>query len=85
MCGEKPQNDVSDTVLLTIDITEGGRVTRWTASSPDGQELEDWLADGKFLEASQSHTWTVGWETYLVVRDVLRYLNNADWEPNTFM
>ena len=85
MSAERPQDDVPETVLITIDIAEDGRGTRWTASSPDGQELEDWLAEGKFLDATHSHTWTVGWETYLVVRDVLRYLNDADWERGTFM
>jgi hypothetical protein len=72
-----------ETVLITIDIGEDGRVTRWTASSPEGQELEDWLAVGEFLNAAHSHTWTVGMETYLVIRDILRYLNNADWKPGT--
>ena len=52
MCAEHPQGDVPETVLITIDIAEDGRVTRWTASSPDGQELEDWLAEGKLSTRS---------------------------------
>ena len=72
-----------ETVLITIDIGEDGRVTRWTASSPEGQELEDWLAEGEFLNAAHSHTWTVDWPTYLVVRDVLGFLTEADWKPGT--
>ena len=74
-----------ETVLITIDIGEDGRVTRWTASSPEGQELEDWLAEGEFLNAAHSHTWTVGWPTYLVVRDILGFLNEADWKPDTLL
>jgi hypothetical protein len=78
----QPQ-DCPETILITIDIAEDGHVTRWTASSPEGQELEDWLLEGQFLNAAHSHTWSVSWPTYLVVRDVLRYLNNEDWKPGT--
>jgi len=72
-----------ETLLITIDIDEEGQVVRWTASTPEGQELEDWLLEGKFLDAAHSHTWSVDWPTYLVVRDILRYLNNEDWKPGT--
>ena len=82
-CDKAQPQVCPETVLITIDIGEDGRVTRWTASSPEGQELEDWLAVGEFLNAAHSHTWSVGWPTYLVVRDILRYLNNEDWKPGT--
>ena len=72
-----------ETILITIDIAEDGRVTRWTASSPEGQELEDWLAVGEFLNAAHSHTWSVDWTTNRVVRDILRYQNTEDWKPGT--
>jgi len=73
-----------EALLVTIDLTAEGRVVRWTVSHLDGEELEDWCLEGQFLDAISSFTWTVDWSTYQVVRDILRFINESDWEPGTF-
>lgn len=83
--GEREVNDPAARVLITVDITRDGRITCWTASRPDGQVIEDWRLDGQFTAADHSHTWEVGFEGYAVVRDLLRYLTESDWQPGTFM
>ncbi len=72
-------------VLITIDITNSGSITCWTASRADGQMIEDWRLTGKFLTGDHSHTWDVGRDAYLAIRDILRYLTESDWRPGTIM
>ena len=70
-------------ILITIDITYQGDITCWTASQLDGTVVEDWRLKGQFLTADQSHTWEVAGEAYVAIRDILRYLTEADWQPGT--
>ncbi len=74
-----------DRVLITIDITEDGSITCWTASQPDGQTIEDWRLKDQFLTANHSHTWEVCMDAYVAIRDILRYLTESDWQPGTIM
>ena len=82
---ESPDNPTPDHLLMTIEVDENLDLVRWTASTPEGDEVEDWKVTGRALEAVKSHTWEITPETWLVVRDVLRYLNERDWEPETLM
>jgi hypothetical protein len=69
--------------MITIDITERGDITCWTASNLDGRVIEDWRRTGQFTSAAFSHTWEVGMEAYTTIRDILRFLTEDDWEPGT--
>jgi len=79
------QSSLPVRVLITIDITDQGSVTCWTASKPDGQVIEDWRLTGQFLTADHSHTWEVDSAAYIAIRDILRYLTESDWRPGTLM
>jgi hypothetical protein len=72
-------------VLITIDITRRGDITCWTASHLDGTVVEDWRLKGQFLAADHSHTWEVGAEAFLAIRDILRYLTEEDWQPDMML
>lgn len=78
-------DDKTDRVLMTIDITSEGDIVRWTGSKPNGDVLEDWKLTGLSNEARQSHTWELDGRGYLAVRDILRYITEEDWEPDTIM
>jgi hypothetical protein len=83
MC-EEPKV-LPERVMITIDITEAGDITCWTASHLDGRVIEDWRLTGRFTSAAFSHTWEVGAEAYVAIRDILRFLTEDDWEPGTVM
>ena len=67
MCQDPATLDAAlpERVLITIDITDRGGITCWTASRPDGALIEDWRLSGQFMAADSSHTWEVGTEAYL--------------------
>jgi len=68
---------------LTVAITERGNLKAWQVADLKGTVLEEWTAD---LDAEvHQYTWEVGWDAYLVVRDVLRFIGEADWQPGTVM
>ena len=68
---------------LTVSVTEGGNLKAWQVTDLKGAVLEEWTAD---LGAEvHQYTWEVGWDAYLVVRDVLRFIGEADWQPGTVM
>jgi len=71
-------------VLVTIEIDERGGLVQWTASDLQGNELENWrLMNDRPSHATSSHTWEIDEETtYPIVRDILRYLGEEDWEPD---
>jgi hypothetical protein len=69
--------------LITVDITADGKITCWTASKPDGEVVEDWRLVGQFTSAAHSHTWEADGPAYLVIRDILRFLTEDDWQPGT--
>jgi len=68
---------------LTVSVTEGGNLKAWQVADLKGAVLEEWTAD---LGAEvHQYTWEVGWDAHLVVRDVLRFIGEADWQPGTVM
>src|SRR5262245_43026661 len=72
-------------VMVTIDITEAGRITCWTASRLGCHGSDDWRLVCQILAALHSHSLQVSEPTYFVLRDVLRYLTEADWQPGTVL
>ena len=68
---------------LTVAITESGALKSWQVTDLKGAVLEEWATD-RGSEAHR-HTWEVAWDTYLVARDMLRFIGEDNWEPGTVM
>ncbi len=76
-----------DQVRITIDLGQDGVIMRWLATDPCGKVLDEFsLVDADPTGTVHSYAWDMpGAAAYLVVRDILRFLTQDDWEPNTFM
>jgi hypothetical protein len=72
---------------ITIDLDERGTILRWTATDRLGRVVEEYRLVGTDLPASDmSHGWDIpGEQAYLVIRDILRFMTQSDWEPNTVL
>ena len=72
---------------ITIDLDERGTILRWTATDRLGRVVEEYRIVGTELPSSDmSHAWDMpSAEAYLVIRDMLRFMTEADWEPNSVL
>ena len=80
-------NDELEQVRITINLGEDGVIVRWIATNPCGRVIEEFGLGGTDLTGTaHSYAWDMpGTAAYLVVRDILRFLTQADWQPNTVM
>jgi len=74
-------------VRITIDLGEDGVIVRWLATDPCGKVLEEFRLVGTDPTGTvHSYAWDMpGAAAYLVARDILRFLTQADWQPNTVL
>jgi hypothetical protein len=72
---------------LTIDLDDEGTILRWTVTDRLGRVVEEYRLVATDLPPSDmSHSWDIpSAEAYLVIRDMLRFMTEADWEPNTVL
>ena len=80
-------DDKLEQVRITIDLGEDGNIARWLATDPCGKVLEEVRLGGTDPTGTgHSYAWDMpGAAAYLVTRDILRFLTQADWQPNTVM
>jgi len=71
-------------VQFTVCLSPGGDVCRWEAVDPNGGVLEDWQLVG-VMPGDLRYTWQMSFDTYVVVRDVIRFITEEDWQPNTVL
>ena len=66
-------------ILFTVELTKDGLVTSWTASTEEGEHIEDCTLQERADDATTSHTWDVSEEQFMVIRDILMFIMQKDW------